>query len=267
MNVQIAEYIKQHQPFVCILIPCYSGKCSIGFINSLIETIDLCNMYKIRCKYFFMEDDNLIHRVRNNLVAKALSIDGITHIMFINNNVIWNPYDVFKLLLSNKYIVSGACPKKQINWNNLVTNPTCVSIFNDKNKTSFSNELYLQHKLCDYNITIDNSSSLSIQHNITKVDRTSFDFIMIKRIAFDKLFSAYPSTKYIDDNNILHERENDYAYMLFDTFNEKNTILSDDDVFCKRWKSIGGSIWMNVTIFLSITGNYKYNGAFYNSLI
>ena len=158
-------------------------------------------------------------------------------------------------------------PKKHINWNNMVSNPTCISVFNDKNNTSFSNELFLQHKLCDYNITLDTSSSVSIQQNITKVDKTSFDFIMIKRNAFDKLVSAYPSTKYIDENNILHKRENDYAYMLFDTFNEKNNILSEDDVFCKRWKSIGGSIWLNVSIFLSITGNYKYNGAFYNSLI
>jgi len=267
MNEQITEYVKHHKPFVCILIPCYSGKCSIGFINSLIGTIDLCKIHRIRIKYFFMEDDNLIHRVRNNLVAKAMSIDGITHIMFINNNVIWNPYDIFKMLLSNKYIVSGACPKEHINWNNLVTNPNCISVFNDKNNTSFSNELYLQHKLCDYNITIDNASSLSIHKNITKIDKTSFDFIMLKRNVFDKLFSAYPSTKYIDDQSILHERESDYAYMIFDTCKEKNTILSDDDVFCRRWKSIGGSIWMNVSIFLSITGNYSYNGAFYHSLI
>lgn len=140
-------------------------------------------------------------------------------------------------------------------------------MFNDKNKTSFSNELFLQHKLCDYNITFDNNSSLNINKNLTKVDKVSIDFIMIKRSVFDKLFIAYPSTKYIDENDILSERENEFAYSLFDTGKEKNTILTDSNVFCKRWQSIGGSIWLDVSIFLSITGDYVYNGCFYNSLI
>jgi len=267
MNEQISEYVNQRDPYVCILIPCYTGKCCIEFIESLTKTVDLCKMNRIRCKYMFMKDDKLINRARSNLVAKALSIDGVSHIMFINDNVIWNPHDIFKLLLSDKFVVGGACPKKKINWENIVTHPNCISVFNDKNKTSFSNELFLQHKLCDYNITFDSNSSLSIHKNITKVDKMSLDFIMIKRDVFNKLFIAYPSTKYIDENDVLSERENEFAYLLFDTGKEKNTLLSDDDVFCKRWNSIGGSIWLDVSIFLSITGDYVYNGCFYNSLI
>lgn len=113
MNELISEYVKQRDPYVCILIPCYTGKCCIEFIESLTKTVDLCKMNRIRCKYLFLKDDDLIHRARNNLVAKALSIDGVTHIMFINDNVIWNPIDIFKLLLSDKFVVGGACPKKK----------------------------------------------------------------------------------------------------------------------------------------------------------
>ena len=266
MNDQINDYIKQHEPSICLLIPCYSGNCNIKFINSLIATIDLCKMNRIRCRHFFMEDDNSSHRVRNNLVAKALAIDGITHILFIHENVVWNPRDIFKLLLSNKYIVGGACPKKHINWKNIVEHPTCVSAFNEKNNTPIPNEIFLQNKLCDYKIKLENEKNININKNITKVDKISFDFVMLKRNVFEKLFSAFPSAKYIDEN-ILNEDENKFAYTLFDSGKEKNTILSYEDVFCRRWKNIGGSIWMNVTIELSVVGDYQYHGNFYNSLI
>ena len=267
MTEHIQNYVKQHEPFICILVPCYSGSCCIGFIDSLIKTVDLCKTNRIRCKYLFMKDDNLIHHVRNNLVAKALSVDGVTHIMFIDEQVVWNPYDILKLLLSDKYIVGGACPKKHINWENLTNNPKCISVFNEKNKTHFSNDIFIQHKLSDYNIEIKDNTQISINNNLTMVDKMSFDFVMIKRAVFEKMFCAFPNTKYIDEGNFLVDTENNYAYTLFNIGKEKNNILSECDVFCKRWKNMGGSFWVNVTLNLTVSSRYDYKGAFYNSLI
>lgn len=90
---------------------------------------------------------------------------------------------------------------------------------------------------------------------------------MIKRAVFEKMFCAFPNTKYIDEGNFLVDTENNYAYTLFNIGKEKNNILSECDVFCKRWKNMGGSFWVNVTLNLTVSSRYDYKGAFYNSLI
>ena len=108
---------------------------------------------------------------------------------------------------------------------------------------------------------------MNISKNMTKVKEIAFDFIMLKRIVFEKMFSAFPKTKYTDNSGFLQDSENDYAYTLFDIYNEKNIILSDEIVFSKRWQNMGGSIWIDITIGLTRTGLYDYNGNYYNSII
>jgi hypothetical protein len=266
MNDQVAEYVRERQPFICILIPCYTGSCRHEFVDSLIKTSDLCKMNRIRCKYIFVSDDTLNHRCKNNLLAKAMAIDGISHFLFIDSDVIWQPYDVFKLLLSDKYIVGGAVPRKEIMWNNIIKHPNCINVFNNKNKTQYSNELFFQHKLVSYN-TKHASESISIHKNLTRVEHISTGFLMIKRAAIEKMICAFPNTKYDDNLNVLNENENKNAHSLFDTYTEKNDVLTEDWVFCRRWQNMGGSIWLNVAIDLSTTGQYIYNGSYYNSLI
>ncbi len=267
MSTKLEDFVKDNQPFICILVSCYSGTCGIEFVDSLIKTVDVCKMSKIRCKYFFMKEDMLIHRARNNLVAKALSIKDVTHITFIHPNMKWNPYDIFKLLVADKYIIGGASPVKNIRWREMTEHPNCISIFNDKNHTSIPNEVFLQHKLTHYNIKFDDIKNVNISKNMTKVKEIAFDFIMLKRIVFEKMFSAFPKTKYTDNSGFLQDSENDYAYTLFDIYNEKNIILSDEIVFSKRWQNMGGSIWIDITIGLTHTGLYDYNGNYYNSII
>ena len=53
-------------------------------------------------------------------------------------------------------------------------------------------------------------------------------------------------------------------FSLFDTMHDKedkNRYLSEDFTFCKRWKDIGGKIWLDNDINLNhIVGERRYSG-------
>jgi hypothetical protein len=63
-------------------------------------------------KSYFSVNDSLITRARNNLIA--ITDMTITHIMFID--IKWFPYDIYKLILSDKDVIGGAYPIKKYTW-------------------------------------------------------------------------------------------------------------------------------------------------------
>ena len=61
------------------------------------------------------------------------------------------------------------------------------------------------------------------------------------------MFIAYPSTKYSDDVGFLTENENKYAYALFDCGVEDGHYLSEDWMFCNRWRKINEDVFVDTT--------------------
>ena len=82
------------------------------------------------------------------------------------------------------------------------------------------------------------------------------------------MFVKYSSTKYTDDVNFLKtEKENKYAYALFDCRIENNSYHSEDWVFCDRWRKMGGEVLIDVSINLTHTGIEDYKGSYMSSVV
>jgi hypothetical protein len=218
----------------------------------------------------------LVSRARNNLIAKAMYDPKCTHIIFIDNDITWNPVSILKLIIANKPLVGGAYPIKRYNWDKLTNNgkydETVISKWVEKkdNNQSFKETMsdidMIQSSLLRYNINyID--KYIEIEDNLTQVKHIATGFMLMQRTMIEKMMLAYHSTKYTDDVGFLTDTENDYAYALFDCGVEDNHYLSEDWLFCNRWKKIGGSIWLDVTINLTHTGTEEFNGCFISSIL
>jgi hypothetical protein len=273
----IQQYVKANNPHVCILTPCYGSLCYVNYVHCLMQTINLFQQFNIPITVEFCKNDSLVSRARNNLVAKALSNLNTTHLMFIDNDITWDPIDIIKLLLSNKSLVGGIYPLKKYNWENLLKDPrnpqnenAIKSMIDRKNnsqlKNIISDENMVQFNLLKYNTNfIDNV--LTIENNLTKVRHLATGFMMIKRNTLEQLMFAFPETKYEDDVGFLKGDENKYAYALFDCGVEEGHYFSEDWLFCHRWSKMGGNIYVDVTINLKHTGIEDFNGSFIASLI
>jgi len=268
---QIKTFVKEQKPYVCILTPCYNSQCYVNYVCSLINTKQLFDLYNIKLKIEFCKNDSLITRARNNLLAKAMNDKDITHFMFIDNDITWDPINIIKLLISEKPIIGGAYPLKNYNWERLneqQINQWMLRKNNSQMKEFINENNFMQHNLLQYNTHFpNNDNNIVIKNNLIEVENVATGFMLIKREVIEKMHISYSSTKYIEDSKFLDENENHYSYALFDCAVVDDKYLSEDWLFCNRWKKIGGSLWIDITINLNHTGIEDFQGSLLSSLL
>lgn len=275
LSEQIIQYILRNNPKLYILTPCYGGMCHLNYLCALMKTIDLFKMYNFPIQIEFCRNDSLISRARNNLVAKAMVDPDMTHILFIDNDITWNPTDIFKLILADKHLIGGIYPLKNYFWDKLLPsnkNGNKLDNLLEKRENNsilsslYSPEDFLKQNLLKYNVNYV-KSNIEIDNNISEVKHIATGFMMIQRITIQKMILDYADTKYTDDVSFLSNLENQYAYALFDCRVEDNHYLSEDWLFCNRWAKIGGKIYMDVSIDLTHTGQEDYKGSYISTIL
>jgi hypothetical protein len=236
-----------------------------------MNTISLFQKHGVELIIEFCRNDSLVSRARNNLVARAMSNPKMTHMIFIDNDITWDPLDILKLVVSDKPIVGGIYPLKNYNWNKLISTQNAVGdMIEKKNASQFSSviddESMIQYNLLKYNVNYL-STTLNIEKNLTRVKHIATGFMMIQRNVIEKMSAAFPSTKYVDDVQFLKSHENEFAYALFDCGVEEGHYFSEDWLFCHRWTKMGGSIWADISINLTHTGIEDYRGCYLATII
>jgi acyl-CoA synthetase (AMP-forming)/AMP-acid ligase II len=223
----------------------------------------------------FCNNDSLVSRARNNLVAKAMTNPNMTHMLFIDNDITWDPDSILKLIIADKPVVGGIYPLKHYNWDKLVsTNPETPNVVQNwidrKNRSMFKDAIpdidMVHHRMLSYNLNLS-TNTLQIENNLTTVRHIATGFIMIKRKVIEKMQQAFPSTKYVDDVGFLSSTESEQAFALFDCGVEEGHYFSEDWLFCHRWTNMGGTIHVDVTINLNHTGPVDYRGCYLASVI
>jgi hypothetical protein len=238
-------------------------------VNSLLLTLKLLEKYNVQLKIQFCNNDSLVPRARNNLIARAMTDPTTTHMLFIDADIIWNPYDIIKLLMNDKHIVGGAYPLKNYNWSKLANHDNVKKWIESKNSSVLNatrDEELIQYKMVDYNINYI-SNDIKVENNLTQVRHLANGFLMIQRTVIEKMSEAFPNTKYKDDIGFLTEEENKYAYALFDCSVEDGHYYSEDWLFCHRWTKMGGDVWLNVSVQLSHVGTEIYSGSYVHSVM
>jgi hypothetical protein len=153
-------------------------------------------------------------------------------------------------------------------------NPNSDNIVKDwiknKNKSQFkdiiTDEHIVQYKMLSYNVNYLNTT-IQVENNLTQVKHLATGFMMFQRNVITSLSKAFPSTKYTDDVSFLKPEENKWAYALFDCGVEDGRYMSEDWLFCSRWRKIGGEIYIDITIDLAHTGIEKYKGSYITSIM
>lgn len=271
LDQMVKQYVEQHKPTLCILTPCYGATCFVNYMCCLLKTKDLLAKYNVKLKIEFCKNDSLVSRARNNLIALAMSDPEVTHIMFIDNDITWDPVNILKLLIANKPLIGGIYPLKKYNWNKITNDHDFIkNAIHRRNASQMGNimdeQFFVQNILLNYNVN-HKDNTIKIDKNLSEVKHLPTGFMMLKRGVIEKMSHAYSSTKYTDDINFLPAEANKYAYALFDCGVENDHYMSEDWLFCSRWSKLGGKIYIDVSINLSHTGIEDYHGSYVSSLI
>lgn len=273
LNAYLAE---NTNTTLVILTPCYGGLLCCSFANSLLATVQYLSKFNITVHVIFNSKESLIQRGRNNLIAKAMALSETTHMLFIDADIAWEPQDVAKLLISNECLIGGIYPQKKYEWDRLMDpNKNIVQELSNIKKNSgdffenMSTKDFIKAHLVNYNLNYLDAK-IKVVDNLIELRHIATGFMMIKRECIDKMIKSYPETKYTDDTGCLNtEAQHKHSYALFDCKIDEKTrsFLSEDWVFCERWRELNGKVFACVDINLDHTGSETYKGSYVTSIL
>ena len=235
---------------ILIAIPCYDQQVSETTMMSLLDTAVFYAQAGIKFSVSTLTD-SLISRARNTLVSKFMALGDYTHLMFIDADIGFKRDAIVKVLWHDKDIITGSYPIKEIDWTKVA----------DLAKQDVQpNELLQQSVRFVVNPVTSGQKEIKVDKGALSVVDAGTGFMLIKREALEKLFTAYPHLKYTDDTGVLNAAEMDNTYALFNSFVSDGRFLSEDYGFCRYWQDIGGEIWTDPTIPLTHLGRIKFSG-------
>jgi len=242
-----------------IATPMYGAQCFGPYVESLMAYSILARKYNLHYSTNFHYNESLIQRARNYLVDIFLR-SSCSHMMFIDADVSFNALDILTLqsianTKSDKDIVCGLYPKKQMRWDRvkkacdmkLVQSPEELAFF----ATSFAFNL------------IPGTGDFEITQPVEILEGAT-GFMMIQRHVFEKFAKAYPETLYTPDDSTEGSefgggrKINAYFDCKIDPIT--NRYLSEDYLFSHMIRDLGMKIWACPWMVLGHTGSHMYQG-------
>ncbi|MFT8897805.1 MAG: hypothetical protein ABF968_12730 [Acetobacter sp.] len=244
-------------PHVFIATPCFGGLVTQTYMQSIIGCMAMAQHHGIELTLSLVGNDALITRSRNTLLHQFFTQSDASHILFVDSDIGFAPDAVPRLVAAGKDLVAGLYPLKDRYWDSL------TNVLTKRGEPTETASLRY----------VGESASLHEQHpgdgtdtGLVKAGYAGTGFMLISRQVVQRMIEAYPETRYkrIDapvgqDNSAAVETD---AYALFDCMidPETGTYLSEDFTFCKRWRDLGGEVWLDTGLKLSHTGASTFTG-------
>jgi len=222
--------------------PMYGGQCSAHYTYSNLNLARIAKDYGVNLNYQFTTSESLITRARSN-IADIFMRSDCSHLMFIDADIGFQPQDVFKLLEHNLDLVCGGYPAKLFDWNSI--HQAALNGVPPQDLKKYASPFI-------YN-RIDMSPQIG---DLIEVKESGTGFMMIKREVFEKLSSVvatYTSNQFDNSGKLNKE--------YFSTMIDDGILISEDYFFCRKWRSIGGKIYVDKTIKLNHIGTHVFESS------
>ncbi len=215
-------YGTRKQPFVMFMTPAFDHKVTLGYMKSLIDTIQLLQVNGIKCGLQSFGGDPYLAKVRNLLVSVCLKrYPDATHLFFLDADLDWDAAAVLRIVnrmsLGKESVIAGVYPQK-------------------KDELNYPASILMDVKTQQ---PIDNDG-------LVKAEMVPTGFLCIRREVYEGMCEVSP--RYKDSTGQGEECWNLFE-MGFDRTNlEKNGLgdwWGEDFAFCRRLLNAGHEVWVD----------------------
>jgi hypothetical protein len=241
-------------PNILVATPCYGGLLTHVYLHSILQLSPWASSRGVRIRVWTAVD-SLVTRARNAIVASFLDLPDATHLMFIDADTGFDGQQLGRLLDFDEDIVAGMYPLKDIDWAQAARR--CAPSFRAPNQ-----EQLREAGLHFVGVPL-RAGEREERDGFVTAEYAGTGFMLVKRAAILRMSAAYPETHYQNTHTYPAPptvSENHYA--LFDSTIDPDTrtYLSEDYAFCKRWRAIGGKVWLDTRSRLRHVGAYEFQG-------
>lgn len=213
----------------------HPGTVTTQYMLSMVETAHAFARMGVMMTVF-CSSGALLDKVRNQMVRDVLSHPvGFTHILFVDSDQGWQANDLIKLLYKSvtlgKELIAYASVKKgeRSDW-----------------AVNFLNE---------------NGGGELLEDGTMEVGSVGTGFMIVAVTAIKKMMAAFPqlAVRSVDGGRLVHA-PNDFALFQCE-LDQEGRYWGEDITFCRRWRQIGGRVWVDPTGDLTHVGLKAYRGA------
>jgi hypothetical protein len=228
--------------------PCYNGTVTINYMLAMMQLKDVLNRERIVFKLLTPAHESLITRARNSIANEFLRQTQCTHLLFIDADVEFPPLLVPRLLAADKDVVCGVYPVKGLRLDRVMAQPAGTP------------PAVAEAASLDYAVKFAPGSQADAS-GLVEVEYAATGFMLIRRQVLERMAASMPHLRYryayINDAS-----EENYAF--FDTAIDPETrdYLPEDYAFCKRWRDLGGRIFVSLMGRFAHVGSRAYAGEF-----
>jgi len=239
----------QSVPHVFVATPCFGGMVTQRYMHSMVGLLQRGTEAGYEVTLQMLGHESLITRGRNALAAMFLDSPA-THLMFIDADIGFNPAEAERMLKFNQDMVAGMYPLKLMEWDEAAIHrmihgehPTAAPI------------RFVGAPLPE--------GERESRDGFVTAEFAGTGFMLIKRNVFERLIDANPNMHYDAAHTASSASKTRNLYAFFDCMIEPETkhYLSEDYSFCKRFRAIGGKIWLDTRSNLVHVGSYDFTGS------
>ena len=237
-------------PLIMIATPCFGGVVTQSYMTSVLKLIQAAPGLGFGTTLAMLGYDSLVPRARATLVGSFLDNEAATHLLFIDADIGFEIEQFLRLLNADKEFAAALYPVKALDWDQM------------PDRCTRGAEPLPQGPL-NYVGTFVRGPEAKRDGDFATASYAGGGFQLIRRSVILDMVAAYPETKF---SRLLAtptgERPSENLYALFDTFIDRETgeYLSEDYAFCRRWRDMGGEIWLDRNSRLTHTGVFDYRG-------
>lgn len=249
----MGEVMTERNAKLFIGTPMYAGLCNGAYAMGMIQSVQIFANNGVAMYFSFMQNESLITRGRNSLAHDFLTTDA-THLMFIDADIGFNPYDILGMIDADRDIICGIYPKKEINW---------MQVSESVKAGVPPQELHMHTGAFVVNLAEGVKCATGAENEPIEIANGGTGFMLIKREVFEKLADKVP--EYNNDMFTVTDgqREPKIIKEFFATSIDKdsgNRLLSEDYHFCKIARAEGFKVWAAPWANLTHCGTYNFSG-------
>ena len=207
-------------PRVFLAIPTGSGCVSAHTLKGVFEAATMFGVGDIRCDLHIEAGNCHVDDARNSAVREFLKTD-CTDLVFIDDDVGFEPEDLYALVMADADVVGGVYPKKQ-------------------DETDFP--VFLE------------GGPLHGKNGLVEVQGLPTGFMRIRRHVLEKLCEGAESFIGQAGDPIPY-------HVIFERVIDGNRRWSGDYAFCRKWRALGGKLYAMPEMKFTHTGLKSWSGS------
>ena len=243
---------------VFIATPMFGGQANYMYMISLINLLTKLGQNGIPSMFEIAANESLITKARNILVEGFLKSDA-SHLLFLDADLGFESDDVIRMLKADKDIIGGQYAKKKINWD--VVKRVVGSVPNIP--PAAINAVIAESTFRP----IGNQMSFQINEPV-EVESIATGMMLIRREVFEKMAAEMPEIEIITGGSetmdpktmtrVTDPHRKGHAFFDVSIDPETKAYTSEDFTFCKRWRQLGGQVFLAPWTRTVHVGTYEY---------